>query len=180
MKYKKYLLVIIVLLLSVNLFADDAFSGPEKGAGDTLKSPAEINDKGEAKSDVIKREYAVLGLSLAGPAGLNFIAGYYFKYFGFHISGMFYHPEMTGGQLNLLWKFYESRRFIHSVSVVGGITHFDSTSVGLDIVDWKYGGIAYNFYWSGFFAELSITMGDGNYTNPHVMFQLGYIQKLDL
>ena len=124
-------------------------------------------------------EYPILGVTLGTPGILNLNAGYFFSKIGVQVSGS-YLGSAYGFQAAFAWKLYDSRSFMHALSGGAG---FSSITVDRDLKKethkWTYGVLSYNLNWYGFFLELGIGVGAGDYSNPQFLGQIGYVYRFN-
>jgi len=45
---------------------------------------------------------------------------------------------------------------------------------------WSYGVFGYNLNWDGFFLEIGISLGKGDFTSPQPHWQIGYVHRFNL
>ena len=62
----------------------------------------------------------------------------------------------------------------HSLNFVAGSSYLEKN---WDKKTWDYIGIAYNLNYKDFYLEAGITSGSGSYSNPQIMFQIGYVYR---
>jgi hypothetical protein len=62
-------------------------------------------------------DFFVLGATIGNPAGMNLMAGYYWKDLVIRGSGGYWNKEWWGGQLDLGYSFFKTPVIAHSVSI---------------------------------------------------------------
>lgn len=122
--------------------------------------------------------YSSLGLTLLQPGGLNILYGYQFE------NGMMFRLEcgyfstMSGAQANVGYTLRRSESFEHSFSIAAGFSEMTlKGSWDNKHYDWAYAGLTYNLNWNGFFVEIGMTVGEGDFTNPQLLLQFGYVYR---
>jgi hypothetical protein len=128
------------------------------------------------KADKNRREYFLAGASIGYPAGLNLHLGYYGKTFGLHESGLYFQDYMSshyGFQGNLVWKLSESDTTIHGAALIAGFSNMFNDEPD-DFRTVYHAGLAYNFYFHGFFLELGLAGTTVKDTMLGII-QLGYV-----
>jgi hypothetical protein len=79
--------------------------------------------------------------------------------------------EYGGGfQFNGFRKFVRTEHFSHELSLMGG---YGTLGGG----EYLYVGPSYGAHFYGGFVEAGLVVGEGDYANPSLMFQLGYIHE---
>ena len=144
-----------------------------------------VKIKKENISDINLRDssYLELGINLGTPAGVNLAAGFWFGSVGFRVSGMQL-SKMSGIQLNFSYKISDSPNFLHSIGFAGGTSEIETGEYddydeydNLEIKKWQYIGLVYNLNWGGFFLEGGLSIGEGDFTSPQAIFQIGYMYR---
>ena len=127
----------------------------------------------DIKDNRYKTEYPVFGIVNGNPCLYNFLLGYYFNNFGFHVSGMIFFSDMEytlGTRLNLLTKLYERKDKLISVSASFGYLgasvdnseeyYYDDEIQKDSIYRSFYGGVSLLINIKDFHLELGLA---GNY-----------------
>lgn len=115
--------------------------------------------------------FFAVGATFGTPGGLNLTVGHYWEEWGARLSGMVL-GDIGGFQLNGLKLIERSGRFeAHAGLAVGAAT------IGRD--EWLYIMPTIDANWRGMFLELGLSIGAGDYSNPQLMFQLGYFYRFD-
>ncbi|TAL68860.1 MAG: hypothetical protein EPN82_09340 [Bacteroidetes bacterium] len=141
----------------------------------------------DLKNDFEKTGYPMLGIAVLTPGGINLILGYHFTSVGLRFqAGYLPLPfgKMWGLQGNLLYNFQKSESFENNISISFGQLNIPiekGYSVWEGTVwenaDWTYGAICYDLNTSGFFLEVGLSVGEGYFTNPQFLLQLGYVYR---
>ncbi|MBE0643932.1 MAG: hypothetical protein IH600_07610 [Bacteroidetes bacterium] len=123
--------------------------------------------------------YTELGVSVGTPAGLNFMVGHWFGIVGTRLSGMYLGSTISGIQANIGFKLSDNSNRSHVLAAVFGTSHLveDEGSFFERERNWTYIGAAYNLNLSGFHLEAGLTVGDGNFSSPQIILQLGYMYR---
>lgn len=147
------------------------------------RSTVESIDVMQVRTDSARRAYPSIGVTLGTPAGINLIGAYYFGDLGLRAS-IGYWGSIYGAQVNLTRNLSTSGNVTHNVSIGAGYmylrihrTNFDAWEVTEhdDISEWRYLCATYALNWSGFFAEIGVSVGSGTFSNPQLLFQIGYV-----
>ncbi len=143
--------------------------------------------------------YPAFGATIGTPGILNLVGYYNFsnnlqlRIQGGGLSrddpaytGYYSDEVMTGGyglQVNFGYLLSVSDHFEHCLSLSLGYMelyyqdynyYFGKYSYDYD---WGYVGLNYNINWGGFFAEIGLSAGEGDFSNPQLMIQLGYVYR---
>ncbi|MCB2205246.1 hypothetical protein KQI65_10895 [bacterium] len=138
--------------------------------------------------DIMDMPYSELGINIGTPGGLNLAYGHWFGGIGLRLSGMIYGPSLSGLQLNLGFKLSDTYRMSHVLALVGGVSHFELeeetyySSYSLithrtRVYDWTYLGGIWEMNWWGFFLQTGLAVGSGDFSNPQLMLQIGYMYR---
>ncbi len=119
----------------------------------------------------------VLGATMGAPSGVSVPGGLYFSDLGVRISGGSWGKNWNGVQGDLSFNFLRRPSFVMSISVIGGQFQNKSTDSqqGGQYVQQKYYGLAYDMDLAGFFLQTGLATGPGEYSNPQITFQFGYL-----
>ena len=141
-------------------------------------------------------DYSMFGASLICPGGINLIWGRQFTKHGIRAEIGMIPEKMFGMQLNYLFNLDKRESFEHNISVGIGYSYLkDNTYVsdsyynlGGYVVDgygyyrdddWTYAGVFYDINIYGLFLEGGITIGSGDFSNPQLSFQIGYVYRFN-
>lgn len=148
----------------------------------SIEESEESNDTAPPAPRERQRIYTdrpMFGASVLTPAGVNLIVGYRMGPFGARLSGL-HMGKYYGAQFDLLANIGESDDFIHDLYVGIGIA--DNVNFGGAFSwlyhEWRYTALGYNVNWRGIFASGGLSFGAGHYTNPQVVFQVGYVKEV--
>lgn len=128
--------------------------------------------------------FFALGAGIGTPAGFTFIGGFYFAPVALRISGGAWGPHWNGFQADLSLIFNHTSAFAQGVSLVGGV--FRTNPVLLDAAgnlseqtkSVHYLGGTFDMYLAGFFLQIGLAHGRGDYPNPQLLVQAGYLFAL--
>jgi hypothetical protein len=118
----------------------------------------------------VKSKYPIIGFSIGTPAVFQGIIGYYFDGYGVRGSGGYYGQFYNGIQINFLKALKNSKDFTSNLSLATGYSQIGGR-------EWTYGAAMWDANWSGLFLELGVSLGTGNYTNPQLSLQFGYLYE---
>ncbi|WP_299806151.1 hypothetical protein [uncultured Shewanella sp.] len=120
-------------------------------------------------------ESTSIGLSLGSPAGANFVIKSDELGFPLQVSGGYWGDKVSGVELG--YNFYQQKdSFFHSAQVITGYSDVEKNQFESD--KWTYAGISATFKTGGFFMEPGLTFGSGDYSNPQLTFQIGWLWDL--
>lgn len=124
-----------------------------------------------------KRISTELGIALGTPAIINLIVTQHFSDFLVKLSGI-YLDKYEGIQIDFGYKFSESRYTYHAITLGAGYLdysayldnngHFNNRSY------WEYASLQYLLNTKGFLFSAGLSAGDGSFSNPQLMLQIGY------
>lgn len=135
----------------------------------------------------VKKSYIEFGFNIGTPGGLNLAFGGFGDVVGFRLSG-FYLPTIAGIQANLNFKLYESRNTLINIALLAGSmeakdpnNNSNSYPYSADnpFKYWTYYGMALDMNFSGFFLELGLSDGKGDFSSPQLLFQIGYMKRFN-
>ncbi|HPI19980.1 MAG TPA: hypothetical protein PKY56_06375 [Candidatus Kapabacteria bacterium] len=136
-----------------------------------------------ANNENLKKNYTEFGANFGTPAVFNIVLGFHSEKFGIRFSGM-YLGSSYGIQASLPLKFYESKDVYHAIALALGFSHIETEETVLYYKytrarEWTYFSLSYNLNLYGFFLEGGLSVGDGSYSNPQLMFQIGYVHRFN-
>lgn len=126
----------------------------------------------------VDRHYTEFGVTLGTPGGLNAVIGRWFGPFGLKLSGM-YLGSLYGAQLEFSAKLSENKVRTHAITGMLGTLHLD-TKNDFNLTEhknWDYFGLAYTLNVSGFYLQAGLSVGNGSFTSPQILFQIGYVHR---
>lgn len=131
----------------------------------------------------LKENYTEFGANFGTPAVFNVVLGFHSGKSGIRFSGM-YLGSAYGIQASMPIKFYESEDVYHAIALALGFSHIETEETLLyykytKTREWKYFSLSYNLNLYGFFLEAGLSVGDGGYSNPQLMFQIGYVHRFN-
>ena len=130
-----------------------------------------------AKGEQLK--YIEFGATLGYPSAVNLNISYWLSNFGIGLSGLYIFLA-DGIQLNASYCLDNNKIYRHGFTIFSGISNIRKDKFGskqLQNFHWEYAGLAYEFNYNGFYSELGISLGAGNYSNPNFIFQFGYVHR---
>jgi hypothetical protein len=132
-----------------------------------------------------------LGIVGGNPININPTAGMYFDDYGIRLSGGAWIYSRYGLQLDLTYVLSSKNSTQHQISIISAYAHnrkytdnnffyiFYHKLAEYEYINSFYFGLAYNFVWKGLFIQAGPALGTGNFKNPRLIMQLGYIHLLD-
>jgi hypothetical protein len=125
-------------------------------------------DYSYSKSEEDAQGYWSFGGAFLTPGGINLVIGRHFtRSFGLRVAGGLI-PGMAGVELDGVIRFAGSRKVDHS-AILG---------VGTMVVDnheWTFVQGGYNLNAYGFHLMLALSVGGGDFPNPQLLGQIGYV-----
>ena len=127
--------------------------------------------------------YSMLGFTLFTPGGFNCILGYQFRYFGIRFEAGFMpfgKLDSWGLQGNILLNLFKSPSTEANLSITAGRSQVATANTGFMLSDysllsWSYYGVCFDINAYGLFIEAGLSFGEGDFTSPQLLFQIGYI-----
>lgn len=124
---------------------------------------------------VLAEESTSIGLSIGSPAGANIVIKSNELGFPLQVSGGYWGDKIRG--LEVGYNFYQNQdSFFHSAQVIAGYSDIEENR--FENSTWRYTGVSATFKKGGFFMEPGLTFGSGDYSNPQVTFQIGWMRQL--
>lgn len=124
--------------------------------------------------------YGVLGVTIGSPGILNLNLGYFHQKYGISVTGA-YLGSTYGFQTNVSRVLHDTRNFMHSLFVGAGVLSLTSEEQTSRVTRrFTYGAFGYHLNWWGFFLELGLGFGSGDYTNPQFLGQIGYVHRFNI
>ncbi len=125
--------------------------------------------------------FTSFGGTVGTPAGINMRIGSHGGSSALHLSGMYW-GDVQGMQISIM-NSKEPKDFtqMYAALLLGylrlRITENNPQNIPLGVYSWTYAGIGLALHSHGFFAEVGVTTGVGNFTTPVVMLQLGFMPR---
>ena len=125
--------------------------------------------------------FAALGLGIGTPGGINFIGSVYSSPFGLRISGGDWGRNWRGIQADLSVTLGRGASLAQGLSIVVGafrvapMLQNSQGEEGQTVKKMTYGGLTYDLYLAGFFLQTGLGLGRGDYPDPQLLFQAGYL-----
>lgn len=122
-----------------------------------------------------------IGLYLGTPAGINLTGAIHADRLLVRLSGMSL-STISGIQVDVGYKFSEKLKTYHALTV--GVGTFKIASTQTDSYNsssvnwWDYVSLNYMLNTKGFLLGVGLSVGDGTFTNPQLMFQIGYSYQI--
>ncbi len=139
---------------------------------------------GVARSQTDDGNSAVLGVVIGAPSSIALVGGYDAGPVALRLSGGAWGKGWYGAQADVSVIFSRSGSFSQGLSVLAG--QYGTKVVSLDdqlqevtqFNKQKYLGIAYDAWFSGFFLQVGMGHGWGDFPNPNLLFQFGYLFQI--
>lgn len=140
----------------------------------------------EYKSLASPKHWSEFGGVLGSPAGGNFVVGARWPSVGLRLSGAYWGTSLYGAQLAVPINVARSENTSHNIAPFVSESHLTSTktyytSYGpIDLAtpeEWTCVGLAYELNTHGFDLEFGLDVGTGDFSNPQLAFQIGYVHQ---
>lgn len=113
------------------------------------------------------------GVSIGPPALVNFVYKGEVADLPIQVSGGYWGDKHRGIELG--YRFVEREGVFSSAQVLAGYYRLKDSGDSID--EWTYVGASATFSWGGFYLEPGISVGSGDYSNPQVLIQGGYLWR---
>jgi|GEM_PF-2156723 len=138
------------------------------------------------KSDTGSCRNWIIGGAIGSPFGLSFVGGVQKKPLSYSISGGFAGKNWYGVQCDVSKPIIETGELTQSIALIAGVyattVYTTDSETGSKIKQHNkqnYIGLAYDVNYSGFFLQAGLGAGKGDYANPQLLFQFGYLFKIN-
>jgi hypothetical protein len=173
---------LFVVFLIVNLFSTGkTFSQNKMAPADTGRIYLTANS-----IPVPEKKSLVLGASIGSPASASLVGGIYYNDFSLKLSGMAWSSSWYGIEGSISFAITRNENLIQSISFVGGRysakikkVNMETNSEYDEIRKEKYFGLAYDINYDGFYLQTGLGIGSGDYGNPILLFQTGYLFNIN-
>ncbi|MCZ7558083.1 MAG: hypothetical protein M5R41_16905 [Bacteroidia bacterium] len=129
-------------------------------------------------TDLREAAYYELGANFGTPAGFNIAFGRWFGTLGLRLSGALYGDALAGAQLNIGFKLSDNSNRSHVLALIAGSSRLEKDDGWFTRNKyWTYLGAVYELNLGGFFLQAGASVGEGDYSNPQLMFQIGYMHR---
>ncbi len=127
------------------------------------------------------KEFSALGLTILQPGIVNLVGAYESGKLGGRLA-IGYVGSSYGFQGNFLYNLSRTKSFNHHISFGAGYSHYsvpENTIYGtMNVIrEWQYVGGFYDLNYGGFFVETGLTVGSGDFSNPQLALQLGFVYE---
>jgi hypothetical protein len=125
--------------------------------------------------------FLAIGAGIGTPSGITFIAAGCYAPIALRVSGGYWGTRWNGIQGDIGLVFNSSASFAHGISVIGGVFRTNPTRIGDSGASGEqskmvhYFGAAYDAYLAGFYLQVGLAHGRGDYPNPQLVMQFGYM-----
>lgn len=124
-----------------------------------------------------RSSFWVLGGSFGTPGIANLVGGYYFNGWGVRVTGGMLPYSAAGAQIEVLRNISTTQNFSHNVHLTGGSLFIDNGNSFWGYDWWDYVAIGYDLNWHGFYVSGDLSVGDGTYSSPQILGQIGYVYE---
>jgi hypothetical protein len=173
------------LLVIVGLGLLAVTTAPAQDADTLQRVPSRTGDAGEGQSAGSgDARFIALGAGIGTPAGFTFIGGLYFAPVALRISGGVWGQRWNGFQGDLSLIFNHTSAFAQGVSLVAGVFRTNPVlpdaagNLSEQTKSVHYVGGTFDMYLAGFFLQIGLAHGRGDYPNPQLLMQTGYLFAL--
>jgi len=124
---------------------------------------------------------AALGAGFGTPGGITGIGGVFIAPLAVRVSGGYWGKQWNGFQGDIGVLLNSSPLFAHGISLVGGVFRVNPLipdNAGVPREQSKmvhYVGAAYDAYLGGFFLQIGLAHGRGDYPDPQLLVQCAYL-----
>ncbi len=130
-----------------------------------------------AFAEDVKDRNSQIGLALGTPGGLNLVLKSHLANHPVQLSAGYIGSDTFG--LEAGYRFYTNEKsLIRSVQVIAGTAKFEDLSYPNDRRVWHYVGVSSTLQYGGFFVEPGLSVGSGDFTNPQLVLQGGWLWRL--
>lgn len=157
-----------------------------KALADNRKLP-EPENKVEASAPDNRKSYTNFGLIFGTPGVLNLMIGYDFRNdWGLRVTGGGISKNTRGIQTDLSYNI-KNNKTISSHFYLGcgyleieeNLYAFDLDYIHRNYSDYAYVAMGLDFNYKGFYANIGLSVGDGDINPPLIMFGLGYVFRFE-
>ena len=126
----------------------------------------------------------LIGPIIGAPSGVALMGGVVAVPFSLKVSGGYWGSDWNGIQADIGWVFDTEELLTQGLFLVGGTYRVnprllnDQGSTTKTIRQNRYVGLAYEADYAGFFLQAGLAKGRGDYPNPAVLLQAGYLMTL--
>jgi hypothetical protein len=118
-----------------------------------------------------------IGVAVGTPAIVNLIGGYNFSEWGIRLSGGIVPETAAGLQFDLRRNVGYSGSLAHNLHVGVGSLVLDNGNPWISYDWWDYVAIGYDLNWGGFYLAGDLSFGEGTYSSPQILAQIGYVHE---
>jgi hypothetical protein len=124
-----------------------------------------------------RSSFWVLGGAFGSPGIANLVGGYYFNGWGVRVSGGMIPFSAGGVQIEVLKNLSSTQDFSHNLHLGVGSLFIDNGSSFWGYDWWDYIAIGYDLNWHGFYVSGDLSFGEGTYSSPQILGQIGYVYE---
>lgn len=165
MKYKTLIIVLFLLLVS----AID------------IQSQSKTKVVEVEKKEKVEHLSSEFGIVFGTPGTINLNYAKHFESFLLKFSGM-YLGKFQGGQIDVGYKINTWKRTYQAITLAAGLSRLpretEIYAQPLPTKKWNYASINYLLNTRGFLLSVGLSAGEGDFTTPQLMFQIGYSTQI--
>jgi len=126
----------------------------------------------------------VVGPLIGVPSGVALIAGIVAGPVSVKASGGYWGDDWNGIQADIGWVFDHEAVLTQGLSVVAGVFRVnpilmnEQGTLAKTVRQERYVGVAYEANYSGFYLQAGLAKASGDYPNPELLLQAGYLIPL--
>ncbi len=132
-----------------------------------------------------RTNYPSVGILIGTPGVFNLVFSSDFSNnFGIRLCGGGLSQYTAGGEFNVLYSLYKSPTFDSHVYLSAGLLKIEEKEVAMNYEyqfarRWNYFGFGTDINFRGFFLQLGLSFGSGDFTSPQVMGGIGYVYRFN-
>ncbi len=149
-----------------------------------LRAPAAVAGESDSLETRAPRVSYLFGPVVGVPSGVALMGGIIAPPLSVRLSGGYWGSDWNGLQADVGWVFDAEGLLTQGIFVVAGTFRVNPrllTDQGMlvkSVRQDRYVGLAYEVDYSGFFLQAGLAKGRGDYPNPEVLLQAGYLISL--
>jgi hypothetical protein len=175
-------LILLAFTVMISLpFPAAAQTADDSAAGKSAAADRSGSADPEARDDTSGAGFLGIGAGIGSPSGITVIVSACYAPIVVRVSGGYWGASWNGVQGDIGFLFNSSPYFAHGISFIGGVFRTNPllpNERGAPAEADKrvrYFGAAYDVYLSGFYLQVGLARGQGDYPNPQLAMQFGYL-----
>ncbi len=134
-----------------------------------------------------RKSYTNFGLAIGTPGVLNLVIGYDFRNnYGVRISGGGISKRTKGIQTDLMYSIKNTNVLCSHLYIGVGYLEIEDKIYNSDYdnsyhnySEYLYATVGADFNYKGFYANIGLSAGAGDFNSPQIMFGIGYIFRFE-